>query len=84
MSDIIRERLQEDNPDALLADGFDEALIGTVRRCGDPVLAAYDYDKCVEVLMRRHNMDWEAAVEFMEFNVVGSYLGPNTPVFVQR
>lgn len=66
--------------DALLADGFEEALIGHTH--GSNVVAVYDYDVCVQVLMERDSMTIEDAVEWMEYNVVGSYVGDKTPIFI--
>ena len=37
----IREQLADENPKALYADGFDGALVGIARRCGQPSLAVY-------------------------------------------
>ena len=34
----------------LLADGFNDALIGTGQRANQPTLAVYDTKKCIEVL----------------------------------
>ena len=76
----IREQLTEENPEALLADGFDQALIGVARRCGQPSLAVYDRNKCIEILAQ--DMDWHEAEEYFEFNVSGSWMGPNTPIFL--
>jgi hypothetical protein len=45
-------------------------------------VAAYDYRKCVRILMRRDHMGEQEAEEFMDFNVVGSYVGELTPLFV--
>lgn len=67
----------------LLADGFDGALIGMGRQFSEE-LAVYDYNKCVEILMERDGMSYDDAVEFMEYNVVGSWVGNGTPVFVER
>jgi len=66
--------------DVLLADGFEDALIGFGHRFNNQV-AIYDYRKCVEVLMKRDKMTEEDAIENMEYNVVGSYVGDNTPIF---
>lgn len=66
----------------LLADGFEEALIGMGRQFNQD-LAVYDFDKCVEILMKRDGMDYHDACEFMEYNVVGAWVGPATPVFVE-
>lgn len=83
----IREQIAEENPDALFADGFDDALIGPLRRCGQPTLAAYSYCKAVEVLMRADDkgepgLSYEDAVEWMEFNVVGAWMGDHTPAWI--
>ena len=80
----VRELLSEENPDALFADGLDDALVGVARRCGQPTLAVYDYEKCVEVFMSREGMSYEDAIEWMEFNVVGAWLGEGTPIWLCR
>ena len=65
----------------LLADGFEKALIGVGRRCGQPDIAVYDEEKCIEVLMSQ-DMDRETAIEYFEFNVVGAWMGDKTPLFM--
>jgi hypothetical protein len=76
----IRAQIAEENPEALFADGFDDALIGAARRCGQPTLAAYHYWRAVRILST--DMTVEEAVEYMEFNVVGAWMGPHTPVWI--
>ena len=66
--------------EALLADGFEEALLGHTQ--GLNVVAVYDYDMCVHILMERDGMTCEDAVEFMDYNVTGSYVGEKTPIFI--
>jgi hypothetical protein len=73
--------LEDESPETLLANGFDDAMVGTARHFSR-VLAMYDYDKCVEVLMKRDGMPYETAVEHMEYNVVGGWVGEYTPVYV--
>lgn len=80
----LREQIAEENPEALFADGLDEALVGMAERCGQPTLAVYDYAKAVEVFMNRDGMTHEEAVEWMDFNVVGAWMGPHTPVWLRR
>jgi|DEB19_MinimDraft_3_1074340.scaffolds.fasta_scaffold363232_1 hypothetical protein len=65
----------------LLADGFDEAVIGYGRQFNKD-FAVYDYERCVEILMNRDGMTQEEADAYMEFNVIGSYMGEFTPVFL--
>jgi hypothetical protein len=80
----IKEHIAELNPDALFADGFDEALIGYVERCGTEAIAVYDEHVCVSILMQRDGMECTEAQEFFDFNVKGSYVGENTPFFFTR
>jgi hypothetical protein len=72
--------LGEENPDALLLDGFEGAFIGISRRCGQPALATYSRHKCIGILMERDGMSREEAEEFFEFNVQGAWVGPQTPI----
>lgn len=65
--------------ECLLADGFDEAIIG-ISQCNTPK-AVYDTKKCIEILIERDKMSEEEAVEFFQHNVVGSYMGEKTPIF---
>ena len=81
-SDEVYEALAEENPEALFADGFEDALVGVCRRFGQPPLAAYDRVKCIDILMRRDGMTWEDAEEFFNFNMIGAWLGESTPVFL--
>ena len=72
--------LMEEFEAALMATGFEEALIGFGYQFNKP-LAVYDRNKCLNILMST-GMDYEEAVEYFEFNVVGSYVGETTPVFI--
>lgn len=67
----------------LKADGFDDAILGLGRRCGQPDLLVYDVDKCVDILMK-DGMTNEEAIEYFEFNVVGARMGEGTPIFLYR
>ena len=64
------------------ADGFDDAFIGLCRVAGRPDVIAYDYWKCIDILMSRDKMTDEEAIEYMEFNVIGAYVGEHTPAFI--
>jgi|TARA_R110001583_G_scaffold432_5_gene4087 hypothetical protein len=67
----------------LKADGFDDAILGLGRRCGQTDLLVYDVDKCIAIL-RKDGMTDEEAIEYFEFNVVGSWMGEGTPIFLYR
>ena len=76
------EEIIDINPEAMMADGFDEAILGMCIQFGSEPIVAYDYEKCIQILMERDEMDKSDALDFMEFNVIGSYVGLNTPVFI--
>jgi len=69
------------DPNTLYADGFEDALIGLGWQ-HTKLIAIYDYEKCVEILILREDMTHEEAIEWMEYNVVGSYVGEYTPIFM--
>lgn len=75
--------LAEINPDALLADGLEEALVGYTLNHHAPPRAVYDAAKCVEILVSRDGMTPEDAEEFLEFNTYGAYVGEHGPVYVR-
>ena len=72
--------IMEDVP-MLKADGLDKAIIGVGSRCGQNDILVYDYEKCCEIFMEREGWTYEEAVEWMDFNVVGAWLGEGTPMF---
>lgn len=67
-----------------LCKGFDEAIIAIAAQASKDPVVIYDYEKCVKILMRRDSMTREDACDFMEFNVIGSYVGENTPMFTLK
>ena len=81
----MKEQIADLNSKALFADGFDDALIGYN---ASSFCAVYDYDKCMEILMQpsltSDKMTRHEAHEFMEFNVVGAYVGEFTPIFIHK
>lgn len=78
----IKECIQEFNEEALLLDGFDDAIIGMAERCGQEPVVAYDVDKIIDLLMK-DGMDYDEAVEYFEFNIAGAYVGPETPMLIR-
>tara|TARA_Y100000310_G_scaffold339793_1_gene433587 strand:- start:293 stop:616 length:324 start_codon:yes stop_codon:yes gene_type:complete len=86
-----------DEKEILLADGFEDAFVGVVESFGSEPKACYDYDACIDILMEQMTpsiedftkndefyRDWHGeAVEFMEFNVTGAYVGEFTPAFIK-
>jgi hypothetical protein len=76
-----RELVASVNPDALLANGFEDALIGVASQVGTGLhVAMYDRDKAIEILMSE-GLTHEEAEEHFQYNVEGGWVGPNGPVF---
>jgi len=80
--ETLDEHLTEMGESTLLMDGFDEACIGFSRRINEPLLAVYSYDKMVDILVERDGMDAEEAMEFIDYNCVGAWIGEQTPIIV--
>ncbi len=81
---MTRDKIAAFVEDALFLDpaDFDEAIIGVAERADGMRVVAYDRTRCIEVIMRNSTLEYEEAVEFFEFNTVGSWVGDMTPVFV--
>jgi hypothetical protein len=78
---IINE-FRAKNPNGLIANGLDEAVIGMTLE-GSPKLI-YSIEKCIEVSMKDNDWDYETALEFLEFNTFCAYVGVYTPLFVSE
>ena len=79
---LTLDEIAEINPEAMMADGFDEAVLGMCIQFGGEPLVAYDYEKCIKILMEKDGLSRIDAIDYMEFNIIGSYVGLNTPVFI--
>ena len=75
----IEEKYEDEK--MLFTDGFDKAIIG-VAHIQNKCIVAYDTKKCIKILMK--DMTHEEAVEYFDFNVVGSYVGDHTPAFIEK
>ena len=68
-----------------LADGFDDAFVGTtISAFGRKQVALYDYDKCILILMHDNHMKEEDAIEYFDYNVIGAWVGEGTPIFINQ
>jgi|TARA_R100000482_G_C4989597_1_gene86792 formylmethanofuran dehydrogenase subunit E len=78
---IDKEQLMEilADEECLTADGFEDALVGCTY--GANVVAVYDINKMIEVLIEE-GIEYDDAVEFLDYNVVGAYVGEKTPQYI--
>jgi hypothetical protein len=74
----ILEIFSED--ELLKADGFDDAVIGI-----DAVKLrlVYDVDKMRSILVDQEGMSFDEAMEYLDYNVLGAYVGEQTPLYIQ-
>lgn len=65
----------------ILADGFELAFLG----CGysySGSYAIYNLGTCIQILEQRDGMSYDEAEEFIEYNVIGAFVGDRMPVFL--
>jgi hypothetical protein len=93
---MTREEIAEINPEALLCDGFDEAIIGMAERINLGPVVAYDVEKILTILSLDmevdesdlqegesiENLKYSMALEYFEYNILGAWMGEFTPVFI--
>ena len=81
--EIAEAMLADENPGAMFADGWDDAILGVARiYVGDPVVV-YDLGKIVDALIE-DGATREDALEYVQFNITGAYVGEGTPAFLDR
>lgn len=75
------ERIKElySDEELLIADGFDDAIIGVDDA---NIRVVYDVFKIISILIQ-DGMSTDEAFEFYEYNILGAYVGEKTPLFVK-
>ena len=69
----------------LKIDGFDDAIIGRANVWKSNTLVdtmIYSGEKMVRLMEERDGMTEEEALEYIDFNIEGAYVGPATPIIV--
>lgn len=80
MSNI--EDNESDDGEILYADGLDAAYIGTARVDG-VTRAVYSMRECVLTMMASEGMEFNEALEYLEFNTFHAHVGPRTPIYLE-
>jgi hypothetical protein len=81
------EELAELNEEAIIYHDIEDALVGWIERMGMAPVAVYDYDKVIEVLaksMGDGDDAYESAIEWYNYNTLGTWAGDGTPVFLHK
>ena len=71
----------------LRIDGFDNAVIGWTDSWVNgnrPVRLIYDAESVIEILINQQDLTEEEAWEYYSLNIIGSYMGEGTPIFMNR
>ncbi len=78
----VKQYLKDNYPDEVIItiDGFDEAFIGIGYSFNKPY-ACYDREKMIQCL-KADIMTYDEAEEYLDFNVLGAYIGENNPVII--
>jgi len=80
----LKDKIAEVNPEALILDGLDEAIIGMVERPNLGPVVGYSVKKIIDILMERDGMSYDGAYEFYSFNINCAYMGKFTPVYIDE
>lgn len=76
----ILNKILEIYPDEqfLKADGFDAAIVGVSSYYN----LVYSIEKIIQILVSRNDWTYEEASEYFFYNIEGSYVGEQTPIFI--
>lgn len=77
MLEKILDNYYEEN--ILLIDGYDDAVVGI---CPNSLRLIYSIDFCLDIL-HQTGMSEDDAIEHFQYNVMGSYVGNQTPIFLE-
>ena len=75
------EEMQDINPEALLADGYDDCIIGIGYSFENNPIFVYDKYKMIDKMIE-DGMEEGEAYEYFDYNILGAYLGEDMPIFV--
>lgn len=63
-------------------DDYDDCIIGVGTRSGMVDVFIYDKHRMITKLVKRDDMSYDEAREFVDFNIEGGYIGEDTPILV--
>ena len=74
----LKETIAEHNPEAMFADGHDDAIMGY----SSDGRVIYNADTILSTLVDRDGMTPDEAIEFFNFNIECAYVGEYTPIYM--
>ena len=79
----VKDFLSDFGDDLIIMDGFDDCIEGVSIQFGQDYKVCYNLDKVINKL-ESDGMSHEEALEYFEFNQLGSYVGDKTPCFLTK
>jgi len=76
----IRDKIAQENPEAILFEDLDNAIVGMGGAWGSPVVAVYDSSKILHELEVVYEFSEVDAAEWFSFNIQQFNAGEHTPI----
>ena len=80
---LNRDELGEQHAEMILWDGLDAAVVG-YQDTDNGSVAVYDYEAMVQCFVNDNDWPRSEAVEWIDFNIVGAYVGDRAPRIIHR
>jgi len=80
LEELTERNLLIENEHIILVDGFEEAFIGIT--ANNPIQVIYDYWICLDLLIRRDEMDFDNAIDDLD-EFINQDLGEHTPRYIK-
>ena len=72
----------ENGDNLIVLHGFTQALVGISEKFGEDPRLVYSKDLILELLQKEDGLTLDEAEEHFYFNIIGTYMGKGTPVFI--
>ena len=82
---ILKKILESENHDVesiIVLQGLSRAVIGVSERWGEIPKLVYDKDIIFDILVNDEGMSEDEATEHFYYNILGTYMGEGTPVYI--
>ena len=74
---------EETESEFLQIDGCQECIVGSVSPINEPTRLVYSYDRLIYHFIK-DGMSIDEASDYVDFNIVGAYGGPGTPLILEH
>lgn len=78
--ELTREVINELAEGAVILEGFDDCIIGISEEFGNGPRIVYSKNKIIQKLMV--GIDYEEALDYYYYNILGGYFGEQNPIFL--